>query len=48
MGSFSTVRNDDDPRLAGVSHCLTDTSCGHVEAYTQTDVPLALLGPCNK
>jgi hypothetical protein len=48
MGSFSTVRGDNDPRLANVQYCITDTSCGRVDAYTRTDVPLIELAPCNK
>jgi hypothetical protein len=48
MGSFSTMQDESDPRLANVKYCITDTSCGHVEAYSRTDVPLSALAPCNK
>jgi len=45
-GSFSTIKNDYDPLLVETKYCMTDNACGHWEAYSQPDVPLAELG-CN-
>ena len=47
VGSFSTIKTVDDPKLLTTSYCLTDNACGHFEAYSRDDVPLYLL-ECDK
>ena len=45
-GSFSTIRNEEDPALQTTQYCMTDNACGHWEAYSRPDVPLSDLS-CN-
>jgi hypothetical protein len=45
-GSFSIIKNENDPALATTKYCLTDNACGHWEAYSKDDVPLTDLS-CN-
>ena len=45
VGSFSTIKDENDPSLATTSYCMTDNACGHMEAYSQ-QVPLTELS-CN-
>jgi len=45
-GSFSTIKNENDPSLQTTSYCITDNACGHWEAYSRPDVPLSELN-CN-
>lgn len=47
MGSFANVKSDSDPLLASTAYCMTDNHCGHMEAYSESTVPLGEL-QCNK
>jgi hypothetical protein len=47
MGSFSTIKSQDDAGMATTGYCMTDNACGHFEAYSSTGVPLSEL-QCNK
>ena len=46
VGSFSTIKSEDDKSLATTKYCMTDNACGHWDAYSRPDVPLSDLG-CN-
>jgi hypothetical protein len=46
VGSFSTIKYEDDPNLTTTAYCLTDNACGRWEAYSTPDVPLEELA-CN-
>jgi hypothetical protein len=46
-GSFTNIQGEDDQKIQQVSYCLTDSACGHWEAYSRTDIPLSELS-CNQ
>lgn len=47
MGSFANIKSKDDPNFAKTGYCMTDNHCGHMDAYSRSDVPLSDL-QCNK
>lgn len=46
VGSFSTIKTEQDEQLSNTSYCMTDNACGHWDAYSRTDVSLSDLN-CN-
>lgn len=46
VGSFSTIKTEDDTALASTTYCMTDNACGHWDAYSSSDVSLTDLS-CN-
>lgn len=46
VGSFSTIKSEDDPSLPTTMYCMTDNACGHWEAYSRPDISLQDLS-CN-
>lgn len=47
IGSFSTIKDKNDPNLSVTGYCMTDNACGRSDAYSRSDVPLSQL-QCNK
>lgn len=46
VGSFSTIKTQEDKLFSNTTYCMTDNACGHWDAYSRQDVPLSDLN-CN-